>query len=107
MAESHCNLLGYNFTKETNMGELDEDLQKTTNIEELRLEIIRLRNGIRKHRDQQGDDRCWLDDIELYKLLPDNISFITDLPAKDKFLKNCERFWETRQCQKIQKLHEW
>lgn len=28
-----------------------------------------LESAIRKHRDQRGDDRCWLDDEELYKTL--------------------------------------
>lgn len=27
--------------------------------------------AIRKHRDQRGDDRCWLDDEELYRVLPE------------------------------------
>lgn len=88
------------------MRNLDQDILNMS-IEELKQEITRLRNGIRKHRDQKGDDRCWLDDIELYKLLPDNVPFITSLPQKNEFLKNCERFWKTRQCQKVQKLHEW
>lgn len=88
------------------MNRLDQDVQKM-DLEVLRQEIVKLRNGIRKHRDQKGHDRCWLDDIELYKLLPDNVPAITTLPPKDEFLRGCENFWETRQCQKIQKLHEW
>jgi predicted transport protein len=28
-------------------------------------------NAIRMHRDQNGDDRCWEDDVTLYKKLPE------------------------------------
>ena len=41
------------------MNSFDHDIQKMS-IEELAQEVERLRNGIRKHRDQKGDDRCWL-----------------------------------------------
>jgi hypothetical protein len=34
-------------------------------------ELERLRDAVRKHRDQRGDDRCWMDDEELYKVLPE------------------------------------
>lgn len=30
--------------------------------------------AIRKHRDQKGDDRCWMDDYELYQALPEGIN---------------------------------
>lgn len=33
--------------------------------------IKELEDAIRKHRDQRGDDRCWQDDEELYKILPE------------------------------------
>lgn len=34
-------------------------------------EVFRLRRAIRKHRDQRLNDRCWLDDMELYRTLPE------------------------------------
>lgn len=74
----------------------DKDLAKM-NAEELRSELIRLRNGIRSHRDKKGDDRCWLNDVVLYQLLPEGKDASFKLPDKDTFLKNCERFWRTRQ----------
>jgi len=37
----------------------------------LEAENDRLRDAIKKHRDQRGDDRCWLDDRELYAVLGD------------------------------------
>lgn len=62
-------------------------------------EIMRLRSAIRYHRDQKGDDRCWLDDIKLYELLPETSSHELTLPPQEEFLSSCKRFWECRQGQ--------
>jgi hypothetical protein len=62
-------------------------------------EIIRLREAIRKHRDQRLDDRCWMDDYELYEVLPEGISpqyVDLRLLPKDVMMKNCDRFVECR-----------
>lgn len=61
-------------------------------------EVIRLRTSIRAHRDEKGHDRCWLDDVELYGILPEG-TFGVDLalPPKDEFIKNCERYHAHRQ----------
>lgn len=50
----------------------------------------KLLQAIRKHRDQRGDDRCWMDDEELYAALPEGYT----PPARDTavMLKHCERF---------------
>jgi hypothetical protein len=58
-------------------------------------EIEKLRAAIRKHRDQRGDDRCWMDDEELYRVLPEGFT----PPARDTAveLANCERFIACRQ----------
>jgi len=53
-----------------------------------------LEASILKHRDQRGDDRCWLDDLELYKLVGGTAD--NSLPPKEKFLANCARFYEAR-----------
>lgn len=58
--------------------------------------IAELEAAIRKHRDQRGDDRCWLDDQELYTVLGDKPADFT-LPPREEFLGNCARFWECRQ----------
>ena len=52
-------------------------------------------SAIRKHRDQRGDDRCWMDDEELYKVLPEGFT----PPPRDTTveLKNCERYIASRQ----------
>lgn len=60
--------------------------------------IHELEAAIRKHRDQRGDDRCWLDDMELYVVLGEAVNpAILTLPPKDVFLGNCARYFECRQ----------
>lgn len=58
--------------------------------------IKELETAIRNHRDQKGDNRCWLDDLELYKVLNDGKSGDLSLPPKCEFLESCSRFWEQR-----------
>lgn len=61
-------------------------------------QVKKLHRAIRKHRNQRGDDRCWLNDVELYKVLPDyNPQIETTPPPKCVFLQNCERYWASRQ----------
>lgn len=52
--------------------------------------IGQLEDAIRNHRDQRGDDRCWMDNEELYKVLPEGYT----APARDTEveLKLCEKF---------------
>lgn len=58
-------------------------------------EIERLQGAIRKHRDMRGDDRCYLDDAELYGVLPEGDT----RPAIDSqvTLGNCIEFIKCRQ----------
>ncbi len=65
-------------------------------ILDLEDEIERLKTAIRKHRDQKDDDRCWLDDQELYEALGEPVPPLI-LPAKECFLESCERYWKQRQ----------
>ncbi len=53
-------------------------------------EVERLRDAIRQHRDARGDDRCWMDDEELYKVLPEGYT----PPARDTTveLASCEQY---------------
>jgi hypothetical protein len=69
---------------------------ETNPIPELVAEILRLRKGIRNHRDQKNDDRCWLDDYALYALLGEDQPN-TALPPTEEFMANCRRFCESRQ----------
>lgn len=57
------------------------------------LEIERLRNAIRAHRDQRGDDRCYLDDDVLYAVLPEGRGLAdTRLHDPAVMLANCRRY---------------
>lgn len=65
---------------------------------ELSAEVEKLRDGIRYHRDQKGDDRCWVDDLRLYELLPEGAEgYDSTLPPEEVFLENCKRFCRSRQ----------
>jgi hypothetical protein len=54
-----------------------------------------------------GEARSWRDDAALYQLLPEKDPGVTALPPKDVLFGSCERYWQTRQGQHPQKLHEW
>lgn len=69
---------------------------------ELHTELLRLQrlvdkyeHGIRRHRDEKGDDRCWMDDEVLYGLLPEGRT----PPKRDTcvMLEHCKRYIESRQ----------
>jgi hypothetical protein len=64
-------------------------------------ELDRLRSAIREHRDQRGDDRCWLDDVKLYHALDGEVSGATldgmKLPPRCDFVESCTRYWNQRQ----------
>lgn len=62
----------------------------------LREEIRKLREAIETHRNQRADDRCWLDDLELYAALGDEV--VPDNRVGDKYemLGNCARFIDRR-----------
>ena len=62
--------------------------------------ISKLETAIRTHRDQRGDDRCWLDDAALYAVLDDGVdpySVDATLPPRKEFLESCSRYWGQRQ----------
>lgn len=56
----------------------------------------RFRGAIRKHRAQRLDDRCWLDDYELYEALGDGETPDTRLPKREEFIGNCEHYYACR-----------
>lgn len=61
-------------------------------------EIARLRRAIADHRDARGHDRCWLDDLALYRVLGGEIPGSgLALPPRCEFLARCEAYWERRQ----------
>ena len=57
--------------------------------------IERLWTAIRKHRDQRGDDRCYLDDRELYAVLPEG--YVPPPHDTAVTLEQCAHFIRCRQ----------
>lgn len=79
---------------------MDDDLRGMSE-QQLIDEIMKLREGIRKHRDQKGDENCWLDDqFYLYGLLPEKINAEPQLPDKDLMMLNCSRYYDCRKAGK-------
>lgn len=69
---------------------MDEDL-KDLNKDQLIAEIIKLRNGIRKHRDSTGNDLCW-HHPELWNLLPEKTDPLIEVPDWPEFIKGCVHY---------------
>jgi hypothetical protein len=60
--------------------------------------IRELEAAIRLHRDQKGDDRCWIDDLSLYSVLPEGCANADlRLHTPEEMLANCKRFIASRQ----------
>lgn len=60
--------------------------------------VLQLETAIRNHRDQRGDDRCWIDDVELYALLPEGKgNSDLSLCHPDEMIENCKRYISARQ----------
>jgi hypothetical protein len=61
-------------------------------LERAHTRIKILEENIRKHRDSwlNGDDKCWKDNVELYKLLPEGF----ELPERDESveLEDCKKY---------------
>ena len=78
------------------MANFDSDLDSISH-NNLIAEVLKLRKAIRNHRDQKGDDRCWMDDIELYKTLPEGVADADlSLLSDDQFKRNCDLFVKNR-----------
>ena len=80
---------------------LDKDLKEKT-VGELRRELQKARNAIRKHKKAEGNSRCWHNDLELYeKTLPEKgPAGRMDLP-EGVLLRNCKRYIRRQQCSGI------
>lgn len=55
--------------------------------------IKQFRCEIRWHRDQKGDDRCWIDDFRVWQLLEDSPSEPMHLPLYESMMARCEAFY--------------
>lgn len=72
---------------------MDKDLENIS-LEAAKQEIMQLRDAIRYHMTQKGHDRCWLDNKKLYAVLPEGDKSDMNLPPKEEFLHECNKFWE-------------
>ncbi len=77
-------------TPEENLFDPDADLSELSPAE-MAFEVMRLRAGIREHRDRAGHDLCWYVP-ELWGLLPEKTDPLPDVPATGEFLNRCAHF---------------
>ena len=68
----------------------DDELQSLEK-DDLVKEVIRLRNGIREHRDSTGNGLCW-HHPKLWNLLPEKIKPEIAIPSWPEFMKGCVHY---------------
>ena len=69
---------------------MDADLVEMTK-EELVAEVIKLRRGIRKHRDSSGQKLCW-HHPGLWSLLPEDTDPLPEVPDWPVFMEGCVQY---------------
>ena len=69
---------------------MDEELGSWSK-EQLVAEVIKLRKGIRTHRDSKGQDLCWHQPA-LWGLLPEKTDPLPAVPEWSEFLQGCIRY---------------
>lgn len=69
---------------------MDDDLDLMTR-DELVAEIIKLRRGIREHRDGTGHELCWHHPA-LWALLPEKTDPLPVVPKWPEFMRGCIRY---------------
>lgn len=69
---------------------MDTDLTEMTR-EELVAEVIKLRQGIRKHRDSTGQELCWHHPA-LWSLLPEKTDPLPEVPEWPVFIAGCVQY---------------
>jgi hypothetical protein len=72
------------------MTSMDDDLE-TLSRRELVQEVVRLRNGIRRHRDSTDHELCW-HHPQLWSLLPESTDPLPKVPDWPQFLRGCIRY---------------
>ena len=76
---------------------MDDDLGRLSR-EELIAEVVRLRNGIRRHRDSSGQELCWHHPA-LWGLLPERTDPLPVVPEWPQFLRGCLRYRQSLDAQ--------
>jgi hypothetical protein len=69
---------------------MDTDLDSMPK-HELIAEIIKLRTGIRAHRDCSGHELCW-HQPQLWSLLPEKTDHIPAVPEWPQFMRGCIKY---------------
>lgn len=69
---------------------MDDDLEKLSR-HDLVQEVVRLRNGIRRHRDSTHHELCW-HHPQLWGLLPESTDTLPKVPEWPQFLRGCIRY---------------
>jgi hypothetical protein len=75
----------------------DDELE-TLSHEELIDEVLRLRKGIRRHRDSSGHDLCW-HHPQLWGLLPETTDPRPEVPDWPEFMRGCIRYRQSLDAQ--------
>ncbi len=74
---------------------------KVFNREQLREKIRKIRQVIRYHRNQKGDDRCWLDDYKVWASIGESTWTPISLPPYDEMMAKCLDFWTNRRAETV------
>ena len=69
---------------------MDTDLERMSR-EQLIEEVMKLRQGIRKHRDSTSHDLCWHHPA-LWGLLPEKTDPVPVVPDWPQFMQGCVRY---------------
>jgi hypothetical protein len=69
---------------------MDVDLNSMSR-DQLVAEVLRLRDGIREHRDSTGQELCW-HHPKLWGLLPEKTDAIPAVPEWPQFMAGCVRY---------------
>ena len=72
-------------------------------MDDLKTKIIELRTAIRYHRDQKGDDRCWIDDYLVWNSLPETKQ-VVKLPTYDESMRRCKTFFKYRNANSVDEI---
>jgi hypothetical protein len=69
---------------------MDTDLERMSR-EQLIAEVMKLRQGIRQHRDSTGHELCWHHPA-LWRLLPEQTDPVPVVPDWPQFMQGCVRY---------------
>jgi hypothetical protein len=85
---------------------MDDDLAALSR-EQLIGEVIRLRAGIREHRDSTGHELCW-HHPQLWSLLPEKTDPLPRVPAWPQFMRGCIHYRQSldRQLPQAERITE-